>query len=338
LSARVVQPFRTESRPTPPSSIALMLLLVALGGCRSDQAPTAPVLSAPRPVAERETSTEPFTIIDPPGSNGAFTNPLDINNRGEIVGLYNSAPDGHRHGFLRSADGSYTTIDFPGSTATNADAINPRGDIVGHTLVSGKRHGYLRKKTGEFTQIDFPGAAATLATGINPRGDIVGIYCQLTPCSGAPGNRTTLGFLLRKGVFTTIHVPGALETRPFKINRRGKILGSYVGTEGRQHLFLLSKGDFTTIDFPGAYETPTDGGQAGLNPQGDIVSFYCDAAPCKSANIHGFLLREGEFTTIDVPGHLDTGAMGINSRGDIVGFYDADPTHIVGFLWRARER
>jgi len=338
LPACVTQQCRTKSRRAALSSIALALLLSALVGCGSDQVPTAPALSAQRAVAEGEAFTEAFTTIDPPGSNGRFTNPIDINARGEIVGLYNSAPDNRRHGFLRSEDGKFTRIDFPGSTATNADGINPRGDIVGHTFVKGKRHGYLRKKDGEFTQIDFPGATATLALGINPRGDIVGRYCLITPPQCLNGNKNAHGFLLSDGEFTTIDVPGALETHAYKINPRGQILGSYVGAEGRSHLFLLGESEFRTIDFPGAFETPTDGGQAGINSQGDIVSFYCDAAPCKDANIHGFLLRKGEFTTIDVPGHIGTGATGINSRGDIVGFYDADATHVLGFLRNGRAR
>ena len=339
LPACPTQNFRTRSRRTALSSIALALLLSALVGCRKDQVPTAPaVSSAQRAVAEDKTSSVTFTTIDPPGSNGVFTNPIDINDRGEIVGLYNSAPDARRHGFLRSEDGEYTTIDFPGSSATNADGINPRGDIVGHAFVNGRRHGYLRNRSGQFTQIDFPGAKATLALGISPRGDIVGMYCLTTPppCSGL-GNRTARGFLLSNGLFTTIQVPGALETHAFKINGRGQIVGSYVGVEGRSHLFLLSEGEFTTIDFPGAFENPSGGGTAGINAQGDIVSWYCEAAPCNPADIHGFLLSDGEFTRIDVPGHLDTGATGINSRGDIVGSYDLDATHIIGFLRRSKE-
>jgi uncharacterized membrane protein len=287
----------------------------------------------PKAPAQDEDPT--FTTIDPPDSNGTFTNPIDINAPGEIVGLYNSAPDGHRRGFLRSKDGEFTTIDFPGSTATNADGINPRGDIVGHTLVNGKRHGYLRKKNGEFTRIDFPGAMATLALGINPRGDIVGRYCLVTPPQCLNGNKNAHGFLLSEGEFTTIDFPGALETHAYKIDPRGQILGSYLGPEGRSHLFLLSEGGFRTIDFPGAFETPTDGGDAGINPEGYIVSFYCAAPPlpCKPENFHGFLLSEDEFTTIDVPGAVGTGATGINPRGDIVGFYFPDASHSLGFLW-----
>ena len=295
----------------------------------------------PRAPAQGEdpTFTPTFTTIDPPDSDGTLTTAIDINSAGDIVGLYRT-PDGHRYGFLRSKDGLFTKIDFPGSSVTNADSINPSGEIVGHTLVKGKRHGYLRKKNGEFTQIDFPGAAATLALGINSRGDIVGHYCIVTPPQCLNGNRNAHGFLLREGSFTTIDVPGALETQAYKINSRGQIVGSFFDAAGNSHIFLFSDDEFTTIDVPGAVQTPTVGTSVGINSRGDIVSSYCAALPlpCKVENVRGFLLSEGEFTAIDVPGAIGMGAAGINARGDIVGFYNPDASRYLGFLRTARER
>src|SRR5213083_1627484 len=63
---------------------------------------------------------------------------------------------------------TFTTIDFPGATATSARGINPRGDIVGVYLRAGVGHGFLLSG-GESTSIDFPGASFTGAWGINPR-------------------------------------------------------------------------------------------------------------------------------------------------------------------------
>ena len=39
---------------------------------------------------------------------------------------------------------------------------------------------------------------------------------------------------------------------------------------------------------------------------------------------HGFLLSEGDLTSVDVAGATRTGATGINARGDIVGRYVTD--------------
>lgn len=81
---------------------------------------------------------------------------------------------------------------------------------------------------------------------------------------------------------------------------------------------------FTSIDVPGASGTLA----TGINAAGQIVGIYYDTA----GNSHGFLLKRGGFSTVDVPGSLvgvsgmlQTEANGINSAGDIVGDYFAPP-------------
>ncbi len=123
-----------------------------------------------------------------------------------------------------------TTIDFPGASSTDADAINPRGDIVGNYFIAGVGHGF-RLSGGEFTSIDFPGAGTTRAFGINPRGDIVGGYR-----SAGVGH----AYLLSGGEFTSIDFPGASNTQPFGNNTRGDIVGQYDDSAGVTHGFLLS--------------------------------------------------------------------------------------------------
>ena len=101
---------------------------------------------------------ESFTSIDFPGAFETATGVLGsvggINPRGDVAGLYCSAPPclisaaGHLHGFVLSG-GEFTSFDFPGSvSATAATGINPRGDIVGAYRdprdPGGKVHGYLR--------------------------------------------------------------------------------------------------------------------------------------------------------------------------------------------------
>lgn len=115
----------------------------------------------------------------------------------------------------------------------------------------------------------------------------------------------------------------------------------------------LGGGELTSIDFPGAIETAvgrfSDNG--GINPRGDIVSDYCDAAPCPAqpgdvtGNVHGFLLSRGgqeeqdsEFTPFDFPGTLGTAAFGINARGDIVGPYVDTSGNVHGYLRSREER
>src|SRR5215471_4580123 len=67
--------------------------------------------------------------------------------------------------------GSYdfNTIDAPGATATVANGLNDRGDIVGRYNAGGVMHGFLLNK-GTFTTIDAPGSIQTGAIAINNRG------------------------------------------------------------------------------------------------------------------------------------------------------------------------
>jgi uncharacterized membrane protein len=89
------------------------------------------------------------------------------------------------------------------------------------------------------------------------------------------------GFLLSKGAFTNIDVPGASSTEAQGISLEGDIVGHF-NAKG-QHGFLLSKGVFTTIDVPGASSTAAQG----INPKGDIVGEFN-----AKGVIHGFLLSK----------------------------------------------
>jgi probable HAF family extracellular repeat protein len=64
-----------------------------------------------------------------------------INDSGQIVGFYTDAQN-NSHGFLLD-QGSYTTLDAPGSTQTFAHGINASGQIVGAYDDAGGRHGFL---------------------------------------------------------------------------------------------------------------------------------------------------------------------------------------------------
>ena len=75
-----------------------------------------------------------------------------------------------------SNEPTFTTIDVPDATYTEANGINPAGEIVGlYSDANDVGHGYLFNK-GKFTTIDVPGAVFTVALGINPAGEIVGLY------------------------------------------------------------------------------------------------------------------------------------------------------------------
>lgn len=231
-----------------------------------------------------------LTTFDAPGATN-YTNPYGINNSGQIVGNYQSDQPfvGFVHGFLRSPDGSFTTIDPPGANGlfTAALGINNSGQIVGSFADSaGKYHGFLLSG-GTYTIIDAgPDDANTGLYGINDAGQIVGYF------NDRIGGH---GFLRSPdGSFTPIEVPGAeIGTAPYGINASGLIVGSY-GTSPSSHGFLrLLDGTFITIDAPGANFT----GVAAINDSGQIAGAFGDAS-----GFHSFLdLSDPQFAPVRRP-------------------------------------
>jgi uncharacterized membrane protein len=98
-----------------------------------------------------------FTTIDFPGAVQTFIDAgnAGLNSRGDIVGDYcDAAPcrfdNGTGHGFLRSRDGEFATIDVPGAVGTSAYGINARGDIVGPYMPDASHTvGFLLTEDGE---------------------------------------------------------------------------------------------------------------------------------------------------------------------------------------------
>jgi uncharacterized membrane protein len=82
-----------------------------------------------------------FTTIDAPGGAATFTNVVNIDSRGEMVGRY--TVNGVTHAYLLSG-GEFNTFDYPGATFTGATAISPNGDIVGrYSDANNVFHGFL---------------------------------------------------------------------------------------------------------------------------------------------------------------------------------------------------
>ena len=208
----------------------------------------------------------------------------------------------------------FTTIDVPGAVATTAWGINARGDIVGsYTDGTGRSHGYLLRD-GEFTTIDFSGTANTEARGISPDGEIVGVHWLPFPLEAAVNLH---GYMrTKKGAFVRVDDPSHTSTIAQRILPDGTILGCRHDIDQMstmRGLIISRTGSIAELDVFGSMEN------GGTPDHRRVVGLYFNQAAAN--RVEGFLIDDGEFTPLVVPGSTQTQAWDINPAGEIVGLY-----------------
>jgi hypothetical protein len=175
------------------------------------------------------------------------TIPLGINNAGDFVGtvVFN---DGTQPAFV-DLDGTVTTFQVPGATATFAYQLNRANQIIGYYVdANGITHGYTRDNRGRLTfPIDVAGSTGTILFGNNDSNWGVGRYLD------AAGVAHGLYFITPDAI-QTFDYPGASFTSLNGINKNGQVCGYYVDAAGINHGFE-AKVDATAIET--AVPTPT---------------------------------------------------------------------------------
>ena len=130
--------------------------------------------------------------------------------------------------------------------------------------------------------------------------------------------------------YRTFQNPGATVTRVFGLNGHGEVVGTDNTVPGR-HAFLLNHGTYIALDPSGVLGTHTSFAR-GINNRGDIVGGYVG----DDGNEHGFLFRNGNLTTLDVPyaGSVGTQMNGVSDSGVIVGAWVDSAFTVHGFIYK----
>jgi hypothetical protein len=278
------------------------------------------------------------------GSDGTY--PYGMNNSNDVVGEFNDSK-GLSHGFLRAVNGKITVIDYPGAAQTYCYAINNAGEIAGAYITSkGEDYGFTYK-AGTFTVADFAtvnglnangaydgtyfgvdGAATgyvavpqafhlakvdiptqytqywSVINGINNAGVMVGGWND--------ASENTHGMMIKNGQVTTIDDPDGVQTVFFGINSSGEMAGDAFDSQGNPTGFIYSGGKFTSVPGPsGALSSDA----TAINDSGWIAGDYYDGA---DKTHHGFLLKSGKYTELNIPGAVATFAAGMNNAGMMV--------------------
>jgi hypothetical protein len=215
------------------------------------------------------------------------------NASGDVAGTYVTPGDiiTHAYGFVRLADGSFTTIDTKSyHHNTLVEAIDDSGDIVGqyedkHDPLTS--HAFIRAPDGTLTSFDAPGAYSTFPSDINARAaEMVGWYYTHA------GNH---GFIrTMDGTLSTIDDPdGAGGTYPYAVNAHGQITGTYLDSGKLRHGFVRqSDGSFATVDPPNSIYTDN----VEINYRGQIGGLYQDGG---TGIYYGFVLDRGTYYQSD---------------------------------------
>ncbi len=120
-----------------------------------------------------------FSYLDGFLPSGAENNQATgVNNSGEFSGFFLTNSGADSAGFLLNGS-TLTSIEFPGSTFTQAFGLNNEGQVVGTYIdAAGVMHGFVYDaSTGTFQTVDDPlGIGTTTINGINDKGQIVGFY------------------------------------------------------------------------------------------------------------------------------------------------------------------
>ena len=228
--------------------------------------------------------------------------------------------DGQKTVAFTLIDGVFTTYDFPGSQNTFFYALGNNGQAAGHYEDSdGLYHGVILED-GELSQFDFPGAVQTFIYGY----------------SDATGNLTG-NFIDESGIrrgFSGdkfVEFPNAPETYTDFINAEGRMVGSYVDTDGIYHPFTFSAiGRFLSLDLENASDFEYFFVH-GINDVGTLVGRAQKFNDIPRTYIGSF---QHGLTELTYPGSVSTEGYNINQDGSIVGNYKSADGRTHGFIAR----
>jgi uncharacterized membrane protein len=119
--------------------------------------------------------------------------------------------------------------------------------------------------------------------------------------------------------FTTLKVPGAVQTFPSAVSNSGVIVGAYLDSSGASHGFMLKGKKVTPINDPNGTNTSCQGINLGSGATA-IAGYYINS----SGNSVGFLYtpKNGKFKDIPGPaGATASAADSLNDKGEIIGYY-----------------
>lgn len=246
-----------------------------------------------------------------------------INDAGTVVGT-----DGSNQGFVRSPNGIFTTLNFPGAAQTQVTGIADNNTKVGIFVdQAGASHGLIGTPSGSstvFTELDQSGSAFNQLLGISADGTKFAGYSSTDPA----------GQVLQKAYVDSVQNHTFSDVNPLLtfnfnsqatgVNNAGTVVGFFQPSPATSLGFEDLNGTIHIIDPDGSTNTQA----LGISSTGEIVGFYSDANNIQ----HGYTDINGTIATFDPPGSMNTTINGVNGQGQLIGFYTNAADQVSGFV------
>jgi len=213
---------------------------------------------------------------------------------------------------------SYTVTDlgYIGGTpkATNPEALNNNGQVIGYSYVNGSSiYNAFLFDGGPLIDLGaLINNGFSIGTGINDFGDISGY--------GTLANGSSHAFLISNGNITDLGtLPGGSNSNAYAVNNQGQVVGYSSATNSGQKAFLFANGTMTDIGALNDFGVPGGGISMAfaINNKGQITgSSYNFDHSANGFSTHAFLLSNGTMKDL---GGINAIGRGINENGTVVG-------------------
>lgn len=262
------------------------------------------------------------------GSIGTYTitNPLGIDDKGEITGIAGTLPS--TVGFLWSPSGAHQLSPLAGQDITEGYSVNSQGEIVGlsgETSTTGGQGIVTAALWNSSSSIPInlgilPGDNGSIATHINDNGVVVGI--SLT------SSTVYHGFIWQNGQLSQLSGLGGNQTEAIQINDAGQAVGFSATSDNVQHAVLWQNGQITEL--PNVGSNVVSSQATAINASGSVVGYSTYGTGPTMAT----LWASGKATQLATPFDATASvANEINDQGFIVGTMTYTGAAKIAVLW-----